>query len=130
MNQRQMFLCAYKQRYIIGNSWCVIVKPQFSIIISPTSVSYVYGWIKRILYLIFISSHFNVTVPLVQHWVISNGPLYGFHIWNQNYYLAWLYLQLYCRGLLFYYFCWCYLYYFASDFSDVFIINPLNVFLG
>ena len=40
-------------------------------------VSDVYGFMRRILCLIFIVPSFNVTVSLVQHCVIKYGPLYG-----------------------------------------------------
>ena len=35
-----------------------------------------YGLIQRILCLIFIIPHYNVTVPLLQLCMITNGPLY------------------------------------------------------
>ena len=47
----------------------------FSGLISSTFVTYEYGLIQCILYLIFFRTYFNVIVPLVQHCVISNGPL-------------------------------------------------------
>ena len=40
-------------------------------------VSYVYGLTQRILFLICIAPHYNMTVPLVQQCDIQNGPLYG-----------------------------------------------------
>ena len=39
-------------------------------------VSDVYGLMRIILYLIFFAPYYNVTVPLVQQCVISNGLLY------------------------------------------------------
>ena len=47
----------------------------FSGLISATFVSDLYGLIQRILYLIFVGPYCNLTVPLVKHCVITNGPL-------------------------------------------------------
>ena len=59
----------------------------FSGLISSTFVPYLYGLIPRILYLICIGPHCNVTVPLIQHGFIENGPLYGIsNIFTQRYY--------------------------------------------
>ena len=46
-------------------------------LISSTFVSDVCGLMRRILYINFIAPHYNVTLPLVQHRVITNEPLYG-----------------------------------------------------
>ena len=48
----------------------------FSVLISSKLVSDVYGLMWRILCLIFIQKHCNLTVPLAQHCVLTNGPLY------------------------------------------------------
>ena len=40
-----------------------------------TVVSYLYGVIQRIVYLIFVGPYYNVNVTLFQHWVITNGTL-------------------------------------------------------
>ena len=45
--------------------------------ISSTFVPDLYGLIRRVLCLICIRPHLNVTVPLVQHGFIENRPLYG-----------------------------------------------------
>ena len=44
---------------------------------SSTLVSYFYGLIRRILYVICVAPHCNFTMPLVKYCVITNGPLYG-----------------------------------------------------
>ena len=44
---------------------------------SSTLVSYLYGLMRRILYLIFVTPHFKFTLILVKQCVITNGPLYG-----------------------------------------------------
>ena len=54
----------------------------FQFLISLTYVSDVCGLMRRILYLIFVRPHCNVTVPLVQHYVIKNGTLNGFLYYN------------------------------------------------
>ena len=46
-------------------------------LLSSTFVSYVCDSMRYILYLLFIAPHCNVTVPFLQHSVISNGYLYG-----------------------------------------------------
>ena len=46
-------------------------------LISSIFVSYLYGLIRHILCLICIGLYWNVTMLLVQHYVIKNGPLYG-----------------------------------------------------
>ena len=53
-------------------------------VISSTFVSDLDGSMKCILCLIFIAPHCKVIVPLVQYYVITSGPLYGFF----NYYSA------------------------------------------
>ena len=49
----------------------------FQHLISSAFVSDVNGLIRRIIYLIFIAPHCNVTIPLAQHCVIINWPLCG-----------------------------------------------------
>ena len=44
---------------------------------SLTLVSDLYGLIRRILYVIFIGPNYEFTVPLLKHFVITKGPLYG-----------------------------------------------------
>ena len=44
---------------------------------SSTLVSDLYGLMKRILYLIYVAPYCSITVPLVKHYVITKGPLYG-----------------------------------------------------
>ena len=79
--------------------------------ISSTVVPYLYGLIRRILFLICIGPHCNVTVPLVQHGFIANGPLYEVSKhFTHSYYVVRLYLQLYSRVQLIFYFCRYYLY--------------------
>ena len=46
-------------------------------LMSSTFISDVYGLMQCILIQIFIPPHFKVTVTLVQHYVIKNGPFYG-----------------------------------------------------
>ena len=42
-----------------------------------TLVSDLYGFMRRILYLISVAPILNETLPLVQHRFIKNGPVYG-----------------------------------------------------
>ena len=49
----------------------------FSGFISSTLAPYLNGLIQRILCLTCMGPHCNVTVPLVQHGFIENGPLYA-----------------------------------------------------
>ena len=49
----------------------------FQHLISSMFLSDVYGLMKNILCLLFIAPHCNMTVTLVQHYIISNWPLYG-----------------------------------------------------
>ena len=59
----------------------------FSGFIYPTFVPDLYELIRRILCLICIVSHCNVTVSLIQHGFIANGPLYGVSkFFTQRYY--------------------------------------------
>ena len=44
---------------------------------SSTLVSYLYGLMRRILYLIYVTPICNEIVTLVKHRVITNGPVYG-----------------------------------------------------
>ena len=48
----------------------------FLLLISSTCVSDVYGFIWHIICIMFIGQNSNVTMLLVQHRVIRNGPLY------------------------------------------------------
>ena len=41
-----------------------------------TLVLDLYGLMRRILYVIYIAPHCNITMPLVKHCVIIKGPLY------------------------------------------------------
>ena len=47
-------------------------------LISSLFVSDVYGLKCYILYLISVATYYNVTMLVVQHWVISTDPLYRF----------------------------------------------------
>ena len=82
----------YKQNYIRVNSWCDIIKHQFLTITSSTFISDVYGLMWRILYLIFSMPYCNVTMPLVQHCAISNGPIYGVSYFKVSF---WFIMTLY-----------------------------------
>ena len=44
---------------------------------SSTLVSDLYSLIRHILYLIYVAPIFNEIMPLVQNFVITNGPIYG-----------------------------------------------------
>ena len=44
---------------------------------SSTFISDLYGLMRHILCLIFVAQQCNMTLPLVQHIVITNGMLYG-----------------------------------------------------
>ena len=58
-------------------------------LISSTFVLDLYELMRRILCLICIGPHCNVTMLLVPHGFIVNGTLYGVsHIFTQRYYLA------------------------------------------
>ena len=77
-----------------------------------------------ILCLIFIAPHCNVTVILVQHFVITNEPLYCV-----SYLYAVLLLSINLSPTLYLYstiliFCGYYIYEVVSDFADVIIPNP------
>ena len=54
----------------------------FSGVIYSTFVSYVYVLMGRILGLVLFVPHCNLTVSLVQHCFIINGPLYGVSFFN------------------------------------------------
>ena len=56
---------------------CGVTKISSKLLTSSMFVSDVCGLMRRILYLIFVTPHCNVTVPLVQHCVITSGTLYG-----------------------------------------------------
>ena len=59
----------------------------FSGLIYSTFVPYLYELIRHLLCQFFIRPHCTVTVPLVQHGFIANGPFYGVsHIFTQHYY--------------------------------------------
>ena len=49
----------------------------FSVVISPIYVSDAYGLIQCIIQLICIAPHYNMTMPLVQNSVLTNGLLHG-----------------------------------------------------
>ena len=44
---------------------------------SSTLVSYLYGFIRSILYLIFVRPYCNFTLPLVKHLFITKGNVYS-----------------------------------------------------
>ena len=46
-------------------------------LISSTFISDVYCLMWSVLYLIFVATHCNVIVPLINHCIIKNGPLHG-----------------------------------------------------
>ena len=104
------------QKYISGGPMLTIIIHILMLIYS-TYISDIYDLMWRILSQISISPYCNVTVPLVQHWVITNFRYMVFHICMQHYYWALLYLRLFSYGQLFYflliwslsicvYFCW------------------------
>ena len=62
----------------------------FSGLISSTFVPDLYGLMRRILCLIIIEPYCTMTVPLVKHWIITNGFLMAFFIVMQRCYRAWL----------------------------------------
>ena len=64
------------QKYINGDHMLTIGIHIFQHLISSMFVLDVYWLIWRILWLVFIAPHCHVTVPLVQHCIITNGPLY------------------------------------------------------
>ena len=66
----------FKQKYITGN---LMLTPSniFFELKSSTWVSDLYGLMRSILYLISVAPICNNTVSLVQHRVITNGPVYG-----------------------------------------------------
>ena len=65
-----------RQKYIAGDH--LLTSPYiFSGLISSMFVSDLYGLMQHILYLFFVGPHYNVTVILVQHCVITNGNLNG-----------------------------------------------------
>ena len=64
------------QKYITGYHM-LKSSHMFLVLISSTFVSNLYGLIRSILCFVCIGPYCIVTVPLVQHWVITNGPLYG-----------------------------------------------------
>ena len=68
------------QKYVTGTFLIWLRQSLVSGLISLMHVSDVYGLMGHILYLIFISLHCNVKIPLVQHCFIKNGPLYGAYI--------------------------------------------------
>ena len=58
----------------------------FSVVIYSMFVSYLYGLMQRLLYLIVFAPYCDVTVPFVQHFFITNFPLYIF----LYFYAVWL----------------------------------------
>ena len=65
----------------------LILSHIFSGFISSTFVLDLYDLIRRILCLICIGPHYNVTVTSVQYGFIINGPLYGvYKNFTQRYY--------------------------------------------
>ena len=71
---------------LISTSLMLCCKSLVSGLIYSKFVKDVYGLMQRILYLIFIIPRCNVTVTLVEHCVITNVPLYVFHIFiHQDY---------------------------------------------
>ena len=73
------------RKYITGNNMLTSLYI-FAGVISSTFASDAYGLIWHILYPFFVRTYFNVTVPLVQHCVITNGGLFGVSL----FYAAWL----------------------------------------
>ena len=45
-------------------------------LISSTFISYLYGLMRRILHVIFITEHYKIAAPLVNNRDIKNGPVY------------------------------------------------------
>ena len=118
----------FKHKYRTGG-FILIVSDIFFELKYSTWVSYLYGLMRRILYLIYVAPIFNETVPLVQHRIITNGPVFGV---SYLYAVCLVIIKLspiYSRGQLYVYFRGCYLYWFASDFADILITNPPYVLL-
>ena len=66
----------YKYKYIIGNSDMISSKIFFNYNIFNVFIIFIwFNVIDIIPY--FVALYCNVTVTLVQHFVISNGPIYG-----------------------------------------------------
>ena len=67
----------FKQKYITGDhtltAWNIFIELK-----SSTLVSYLYGLMWRIFYLISVAPYCNITVPLVKHCVITKGREYSF----------------------------------------------------
>ena len=65
----------FKQKYITGDH--MLTSSYIFIELGPsTLVSDLYGLMRRMLYLIYVAPICNETVPLVQHLVITNGPIF------------------------------------------------------
>ena len=62
------------KNYITGNQMLTTVIHIFEHLKASTVVSNVYGIMRRILYLIVIAPRCNMTMPLVQHRMIKDGP--------------------------------------------------------
>ena len=119
----------FKQNYITGD-YMLTSSDKFFEIKSSTLVSYLYGLMRRILYLISFATIFNETVPLIQHRVIKNGTVYGI-----SYLYAVCLVSMTSSLTLLPYSTLCIFLrvlslLFASDFSDVLTLNPPYVLLG
>ena len=119
----------YKQNYITGNSDLTTSNIIFNYN-SFSVLSYVNGVMRRIFYLIFITPHCNVTIPLFRKWVISNGPLYVVSYLKELLLFIMYLSPTYSRVIIFYYFSRCHFYSFVTNFSDILISNPPFVLLG
>ena len=64
----------FKQKYITDDHMLTLA---YILIESSNLVLYLYGLMQRILHLISVAQIFNETMPLVQHRVITNEPIYG-----------------------------------------------------
>ena len=105
------------QKYITGNyRW------KFS-----TFVFDLQCFIQHVLYLIFVAPIFNVTVTLIQHCAISNGPLYVVSYFMQIYYQVLLYHQLCSHSLLSLYFHGYYINWFVPSLAEKLITNMPHV---
>ena len=76
----------------------------FQRLLSSMFVSDIYGLMWCIFYPIFVAPYCNVTIPLFQHFLISDRHLYGVWYLKQHYYWVCIYLWLYSGGLPFHYF--------------------------
>ena len=86
MIQRQC-LCAHQIIYFVSKIWYnttlynwrsyIDIVIHISGILSSMFKSDLYGFIQRILYLVFVRPYYKFTVALVKHSVITNGTIYG-----------------------------------------------------